>query len=93
MAVGIYPAHAGINRYASSTVLSPLNLPRTRGDKPANVAPLTGIGAIYPAHAGINLYLYLVNRLACNLPRTRGDKPDPSQKGEEWDRSTPHTRG
>ena len=89
----IYPAHAGINLPPSRPLKVSADLPRTRGDKPANVAPLTGIGAIYPAHAGINLYLYLVNRLACNLPRTRGDKPDPSQKGEEWDRSTPHTRG
>lgn len=71
----------------------PNHLPRTRGDKPANVAPLTGIGAIYPAHAGINLYLYLVNRLACNLPRTRGDKPLAHQSSKGSMESTPHTRG
>ena len=89
----IYPAHAGINLPGRPRRRGRADLPRTRGDKPANVAPLTGIGAIYPAHAGINQEPIMGDVLFWHLPRTRGDKPVTEHSDLLTSLSTPHTRG
>ena len=90
---GGFPAHAGMDREASSQSSTRYGLPRTRGDGPWLTRVSVTPPPASPHTRGWTLRAARPRDAGVGFPRTRGDGPD--RKGgdpEEWPAS-PHTRG
>ena len=71
----MFPASAGMiprNRTGNPNLL---NVPRKRGDDPAQARLATAQGTMFPASAGMIPNTLFQLQIRCNVPRTRGDDP------------------
>ena len=91
--MSLFPAHAGMNRWAVQKPSGSSSVPRTRGDEPQVSSRLNVVSVLFPAHAGMNRRINRRQQAKSPVPRTRGDEPrNRNEKGGGYDCS-PHTRG
>ena len=71
----VFPAHAGMNRWAGYSGITVRRVPRTREDEPAGGRVVRGLVSVFPTHAGMNRMTSSSAQGSARVPRIRGDEP------------------